>query len=74
MIPAPPYSQTEAEAEEIKEAVSQGKLLSYVPTEGWAYRSKDEINAAPGFSDVLSTENIHWPVFKGQSSTTHETV
>lgn len=43
-IPAYTTPTTESEYKKAREAIMSGKLLSYVPEEGWDYRTMDEIS------------------------------
>lgn len=43
VIPTPPSHTTEAQYKNAEDSILDGKLLSYLPLEGWGYRSMDEI-------------------------------
>lgn len=43
-IITPPAPSTEEEFKAAKDAIMNGKFLSYIPCEGWAYRTMDEMS------------------------------
>lgn len=42
-IPTPPSHTKASQFKDAEDAILAGKLLSYLPLEGWGYRTMDEI-------------------------------
>ncbi len=42
-IPTPPSHQKWQQFKEAEDSILKGKLLSYLPLEGWGYHTMDEI-------------------------------
>lgn len=42
-VPTPPSHKTKEQFKNAEDSILDGKLLSYLPLEGWGYRTMDEI-------------------------------